>query len=281
VRHRTGTLTTPAGVQLFRQAWLPDGTGETVVTVVHGYGEHSGRYVRLAETLVGHGCAVHTIDLPGHGRSPGRRGHVGRFSEYVDATRALVAAAAVEHPDTPAFLLGHSMGGLIATLHAEGGDERLEGLILSSPLIALGMPVSAAKIAAVKVLSGVTPTLQIGNPLRPADLCHDVAVVNAYEVDELNHHTATARWSAEALAAMAAAQTRARDLRLPLLVQYAGADVITDPRATERLFAAAGSADKTLLRYDGYSHEIYNELGRRAVCDDLLAWLDERPRRPA
>jgi acylglycerol lipase len=249
--------------------------------VVHGYGEHCGRYVRLAESLVAHGVTVHTMDLPGHGRSPGRRGHVGRFSEYVEATRALVCAVTGEHPAVPTFLLGHSMGGLVATLHAEAGDERLAGLILSSPLIALGIPVSGAKIAAVKVLSGLTPALPIGNPLRATDLSRDSAVVAAYEADELNHHTATARWSAEALAAMRAAQADAPALRLPLLVQYAGADVITDPRATERLFAAAASADKTLLRYDGYRHEIHNELGCDVVGHDLVAWLDERLSRPS
>jgi alpha-beta hydrolase superfamily lysophospholipase len=269
-------LTTTRGAVLFRQAWTPADEPAAVLAVMHGYGEHGGRYRLLADGLVPRGYAVHTVDLPGHGRSPGRRGHINRFAEYVAVSRALVAALRREYPQTPLFLLGHSLGGLIAAVHAEEGDANLSGVVLSSPLIRLGLHVSPAKLAGLKVLCHVLPSANIGNPLRAADLSHDSGVVVEYEIDKFNHHVATARWGSEVLAAQRLALAGAARLRLPLLLQYAGADVIADPQASEQLFAAAGSADKTRRRYDDYFHEIYNEAGRQEVYDDLLTWLAAR-----
>ncbi len=278
MKHATGTLRTSSGAGLFRQSWTPEEAAATVV-VVHGYGEHGGRYSLLAKPLVEHAFAVHAVDLRGHGRSPGRRGHVDRFTDYVDDTRMLVADVRREHPGIPLFLIGHSLGGLIAALHAQNGDENLDGLVLSSPFMALRLPISSGKIAAARLLSRLAPACSMSNPLKAADLSHDADVVRAYEADELVHRTATARWGAELLGAQTKALARAPSLRLPLLVQYAGADAVADPGATERLFAAASSPDKTLRRYEDYYHEIYNETGRAAVYADLVAWLHERSAR--
>lgn len=276
MKHVSGTLTTPSGVELFRQGWTPEEEPTAVLAVVHGYGEHGGRYRLLAEALVPRGCAVCTFDLRGHGRSPGRRGHIARFRDYVDDTLAFAATVRREHPGRRVYLLGHSLGGLIAALCAQNGDDGLDGLILSSPLIRLGLPVSPLKIAAVRLLSRLAPARDVANTLQAADLSHDDEIVRAYETDELNHRVATARWGAEVLRAQADVLADAARLRLPLLLQYAGADAIADPRAAQKLFAAARSPDKTCHGYDGYSHEIYNETGRAAVYTDLLTWLSGR-----
>lgn len=279
MEHSSGTLQTAGGGELFRQAWTPAGGPVAVLAVVHGYGEHSGRYRLLADAVVPQGYALHTFDLPGHGRSPGRRGHIKGFADYTRSSRAHVVALRHQYPEAPIFLLGHSLGGLIAALHAEEGDEHLSGLVLSSPLIRLGLPISSAMVAGVKLLSRVLPTADIGNPLRAADLSHDAEVVLQYDGDELNHHAATARWATEVLHAQELVLAGAPRLRLPFLLQYGGADVITDPRASEQLFAAAGATDKTRRRYEDHFHEIYNETGRQAVYDDLCAWLARRDRK--
>ncbi|HET6496248.1 MAG TPA: alpha/beta hydrolase, partial [Thermoleophilia bacterium] len=210
-----------------------------------------------------------------HGRSPGRRGHIACFGDYVDDALAFAGAVRAEYPDHRVFLLGHSMGGLIAALCAEKRDEGLDGLMLSSPLIGLKVPVSDIKVAAVKVLSRLAPERDVGNPLRAAQLTRDEAVVRACEADALNHRAATARWGAELLRAQNEVLADASGLRLPLLLQYAGADLIADPQAAQKLFTAAGSPDKTSHGYDDYYHEIFNEIGRAAVYADLLEWLDE------
>jgi len=279
VRHVTSSLQTTSGLELFRQSWVPEEDPTAVLAVVHGYGEHGGRYRLLADALVPRGCAVHALDLRGHGRSPGRRGHIACFDDYVDDTLAFAAAVRAEYPDRRVFLLGHSMGGLIAALCAEKRDEGLDGLILSSPFIQFKIPVSGVKIAAVKALSRVAPERDVGNPLQAAQLSHDEAIVRACDADTLCHRAATARWGAEVLRAQDAVLAGASRLRLPLLLQYAGADLIADPRAAQRLFAAAGSADKASHCYEGYYHEIFNEIGRDVVYADLLDWLDEHTAR--
>lgn len=280
MRHVTASLRTPSGLELFHQGWVPEDAPTAVLAVVHGYGEHGGRYRLPAEALVPRGYAVHALDLRGHGLSPGRRGHIGCFDDYVEDTLAFAAAVRTEYPDRRVFLLGHSMGGLIAALCAEKGNWGLDGLILSSPFIRLKIPVSAVKIAAVKALSRVTPKRDIGNPLQAAQLSHDETIVRACDADALCHRAATTRWGAEVLRAQDAVLAGASRLRLPLLLQYAGADLIADPRAAQRLFAAAVSADRTSHCYEGYYHEIFNEIGRDVVYADLLDWLDEHTAPP-
>jgi alpha-beta hydrolase superfamily lysophospholipase len=251
-----------------------------VLAVVHGYGEHSARYHLLAGEVVPRGLAVYTFDLRGHGRSGGRRGHIRGFSDYLDDVALFLAAVRREQPQVPLFLTGHSLGGLIAARCAEVdaglSAAGVAGLILSSPFLRVRLPVSPLKLAAARVLSRVAPAVDIGNPLRVEDLSHDPEVLAGTSADTLNHRVATARWAVETLSAQGAALVEAGRLRLPLLLLYAGDDRIADPGASEELFAAAASADKTAHRYDGLFHEIFNEVGREQVAADLAAWVDER-----
>ena len=147
---------------------------------------------------------------------------------------------------------------------------------MSSPFLRLGMPVPPLRLAVARGLSVVAPTLNVGNTLPSAALSHDAEVVRVYDTDPLNHHVATARWAAEALAAQGAALSAAGSIRLPLLLLYGDADAIADPQAAEELFARVGSTDKTVHCYEDFYHELFNETGRAAVFADLTAWLEER-----
>ena len=276
MKEQTGTLAAVGGEELFRCSWLPDDEPAAALAVVHGYGEHGGRYRYLVDAMVPLGYAVHVFDLRGHGRSPGVRGHVERFADYVDDAGLFVDAVAAEQPGLPLYLLGHSLGGLIATAYAEERPEGLAGLILSSPFLRLKLPIGGVKQAAAKVLSRVAPTRDIGNSIPADELWPEPEGAAAYTSAPLNHHVATARWAAEALAAQGAALSAAGRLELPLLVMYAGADTIADPAASRELFAAASSDDKTLRCYEGYYHELFNEVGRADVFADLAAWLEAR-----
>ncbi len=288
MRHETLPLVAADGVRLFRQRWLPDGGATAVVAVAHGYGEHGGRYDELAAALVPAGIAVEVYDLRGHGRSPGRRGHVDRFERYLDDTRRFLAGAAEDHDGLPLFLLGHSFGGLVAALMAEepwrerpsapgsAGAPAPRGVILSSPFLELTEPPSRPKLAGARLLSLLAPARDIGNTLVTSDLSHDRDVVRTYETDPLNHHTATARWAVETLAAQRRALDGAARLRLPLLVVYGSEDAIASPTATRALFERAGSPDKTCRCYEGYYHELFNEVGRERPLADLVTWLHAR-----
>ncbi|MFA4964707.1 MAG: lysophospholipase, partial [Thermoleophilia bacterium] len=274
--HRSSDFAAGDGLRLHLQSWTPPGEPAAVLAVVHGYGEHGGRYQYLAEAMTARGLGVSAYDLRGHGQSAGARGHISRFADYLGDTRAFLEEVARRQPGAPVYLLGHSLGGLIATAYAEAGAEGLEGLILSTPLLRLGTPVPALKVQAARLLSRLAPGRDIGNPLLAEDLSHEPHVVAAYVTDPLNHHVATARWAAEVLAAQRAALSVAHRLTLPLLLLYAGADTVTDPKASRELFAAAAAADKVEHGYEGYYHELFNETGREAVFADLAAWLDSR-----
>ena len=277
MEHASAQFAAPDGLLLTRQAWRPEGAPAAALAVVHGYGEHGGRYRGLAEDMAARGYAVHVYDLRGHGRSGGRRGHLGRFTDYLDDTAVYLEAVREEQPGRPLYLLGHSLGGLIATAYVEDRPaDAPAGLILSSPFLRLGMPVPPLKLSAARLLSIVAPTVNVGNTVVAAALSHDQEVVRVYGTDPLNHHVATARWAAEVVAAQSAALSAADSIRLPFLLLYADADAVADPQASRELFERAASPDKTVHCYEGYYHEIFNEIGRETVFADLAAWLEAR-----
>ena len=264
------------GLLLTRQAWRAVGGPTAVLALVHGYGEHGGRYRELAVELAERGLAVHVYDLRGHGVSAGRRGHIKRFTDYLVDTAVYLDAVRTDDPGLPVYLLGHSFGGLIAAALVEQRTASgLAALILSAPFLRLALEVPPLRIQAARLASAVAPTFDIGNTLDAAGLSHDEAVVAAYRKDPLNHHKATARWAAETLAAQGAVLAAAPLIDMPLLVMYGEADPVADPAGARELFAAAASADKTERAYPGYYHEIFNETGRGAPIADLIAWLRE------
>ena len=149
----------------------------------------------------------------------------------------------------------------------------MRALILSSPFFALTVQPEPMKLFGAKVLSAVWPGRDIGNTVRAADLSHDQAVVDAYVTDPLVHHVATARWAAETLAAQEAAMAAAPRVTLPLLLLYGKDDEVADPAFAEAFFAQAGSQDKKLIHYEGFYHELFNEVGRDQVFADVATWL--------
>jgi acylglycerol lipase len=283
-RHTSAQFTGAGGVRLHLQAWLPAGPDPTarqpevtaVVAVVHGYGDHGGRYTWLGEDLAARGWALYAYDLRGHGQSSGRRGQVRRFEEYLEDTEVFLGEVRRAQPGKSVFLLGHSMGGLVCARLAEVRPPDVTGLILSSPFLQLAEAVPPSRVAGVKVLAKVWPNRDIGNSVRAAQLSHDESVVEAYVTDPLVHHVAPARWAVALLGAQDAAMTEAGKIALPLLVLYGTEDEVVDFAFIEALYAQAASADKSLLRYEGYYHECFNETGRAQVFDDLATWLGAR-----
>src|SRR5579863_7569397 len=134
--HSTGTFRGAGEMELAYQRWLPEGTPRAALIIVHGFGEHGGRYMNIVGRLVPTGYAVYALDNRGHGRSPGQRGHINDWSEFRDDLGAFVALVSTEQAGHPLFLLGHSMGGLIVLEYAERHPEGLRGVIASAPLLA-------------------------------------------------------------------------------------------------------------------------------------------------
>ncbi len=247
--------------------------------VIHGLGEHSGRYRPMVQELEKLGLQIWIPDLRGHGRSSGPRGHVLRFQTYIDDLQALTdILLSAGTPDIPLFLLGHSMGGLIAfhlCLHLK---ETVRGLALSSPMFNLASDLPLALRLCSGIMSALRPCATIANRVDPAGLSHDEAQVEAYLADPLVHDRISFRWLSECLRANVATCGLAPSMETPVLLQLAGADRIVNPSPSQRLFQNLASGDKTMYVYEGYYHEIFNETpDRRATAiKDLCNWMAER-----
>jgi alpha-beta hydrolase superfamily lysophospholipase len=253
---------------------LPDGEPRAAILLVHGLGEHSGRYSNLARHCTGRGFAVHALDHYGHGKSEGLSGHVERFSVYLDGVRELLARVKEEQPGMPLVLLGHSMGGLIAASFLREAQAEFKACVLSGPALKSDAAPPAIVLWINRLISALAPTVPM-TALDPAGVSRDPEVVRAYVSDPLVHHgKVTARLIAEMMAAMKEALAHASEVTLPLLVMHGEDDVLTSPAGSREFHARAASDDKTLKIYPGLYHEIFNEPEKDVVLAELTDWLE-------
>lgn len=276
LRHNTHKFTAPDGETLFEQWWRPQSDPKAAVVFVHGVGEHSARYTHVAHYLLEHGYAVNALDLRGHGRSGGVRGFCRHFDDYIADVDLFLSRAAARTPDKPLFVLGHSMGGAIVTLLWLKHRPAVQGLILSSAALKTNVELPPLLLRSSKILSALlprVPTVRLDSKL----ISHDPAVVETYDNDPLVFHRGLlARTGAELLQAFERIDAQMEDLTPPLLILHGTDDQITDPAGSQALYARAGATDKTLKLYDGFYHELLNEVEKERVMADIVAWLDAR-----
>ncbi len=262
------------GLRLFRRTWLPENSPSATVLLVHGFAEHSGRYTELAEYLCSRNLCLAAFDLRGHGQSDGKRAHVDRFEDYLLDLDSFLESLDDQLPG-PFWLLGHSLGGLIATRYTQSRQNRVAGLILSSPFLGFAIKVPLYKVVMGKLLSGILPSLVMKTGLDPSVLSHDERVVQSYRTDPLVSKVASARWFTETLQAQSEALEDAPALDLPLLVLQAGDDKLSSVEVTRRFFDRAGSADKELEIYPSMFHEVFNEKERQKPLKRMADWLEK------
>jgi alpha-beta hydrolase superfamily lysophospholipase len=268
-----GTLTrafTPGPV-LYSYSAVPGPTPAAVVGIVHGYGEYGGRYAHVMGAWADRGIASVAIDLRGHGRAAGRRGFCERFGDYLDDTRELERLTAEKA--VPAFLFGHSLGGLVAASSALARPTLWRALLLSAPFFGLAMEVPRIKLMAGKIASRLVPTLSLPNGIRGSDVTHDLDVARAYEEDPLVFHGANARWLTEVQAAQKRAIENAGNLSIPLYAVMGTNDRISKVEKAQEFFDAAGVRDKTWDSREGLFHEVLNEPEWRDIADKIADFV--------
>ena len=278
MRIEEGHIDSGDGTRLYTRTWWPDGRARGALVLVHGAGEHCGRYEHVAARLTGAGFTVFGFDLRGHGRSAGRRGHVNSFDEYVDDARAATARARTAVADGPLFLYGHSMGGLIATLTAARDPAPYRGMVITSPLFAAAVPVPPLLRAVASVLNVVYPTIGFKSGIPSTYLSHDAGVGQAYDADPLVGHTVTPRWFFAMNRACAEAWEEAPGITLPVLVMQAGDDHLVSAERTRQVFDRLPGPDKTFRLFDGFYHELHNEVQKEQALDMIVNWLVEHTR---
>lgn len=248
------------------------------VILVHGYAEHAGRYAELVSALNAAGFACHLIELRGHGRSEGVRGYVRRFGEYLDDLDLFLQRIGEVQPGEPAprILLGHSLGGLISLAYVLRCPDAFAALAVSSPFLHPAMEVPALKVWLASIVSRLAPTHLMKSEIASRWLSHDPAVVTAYDEDPLVFKTFSPHWFFEIRRAQEEVFARAGEIRLPALFLLGDADRIADPARSRQVFERLGSAEKQLVAYPGFFHEVFNELERARVIQDLVGWLHQR-----
>jgi acylglycerol lipase len=260
------------GLDFFEIAWVPEAALRGHVVLVHGYAEHCKRYAHVARHLNALGFAVHSYDQRGHGQSPGKRGFIGSFDVLLGDLDTYLAHIQARLAGAPVFLMGHSMGGLVSTRFVQTRTVPFRGLVVSSPLLAIG-DVSPVLIALAGLLGKLTPTLPV-LALDAKAISRDTREVAAYESDPLVYHgKILARTGAELNAAIKAAQAAFAAITLPLLAFHGTADQLAPVAGSRLLHAGAASKDKSLREYDGGYHELLNEAEREVVLTALGDWL--------
>ena len=274
MKHIEGRFKGVRDASIYHQAWLPEEDAKAVLLIVHGLGEHGGRYMNVVNALVPLGYAVYAPDHLGHGKSEGEREVIERFADYTDTLTTFLTLVKGTHAGLPIFLFGHSMGGLIASIYLLDHQAEFRGAIISAPAVKIGEGIPAATILMGRVLSVLAPKMGV-LALDAGAISRDPEVVSAYVDDPLVFHGKTpARLAAEMLKAMQRVTAEVGRIRLPLIVIQGSEDRLVDPGGAQMLYDEAGSQDKTLRVYEGMFHEVCNEPECALVLDDIAGWLD-------
>jgi alpha-beta hydrolase superfamily lysophospholipase len=262
------------GLRIFTRHWRPPGTPRAALVICHGVNSHGGQYLRAAEEFAARGFAVTALDLRGRGRSEGERFYVESVDEYVSDLSQTLELARSHDPGLPLFLLGHSAGGVVAVSYALDHQERIDGLICESFAFRVYAPDFALSL--LKGASHITPHLHVLQ-LKMEDFSRDPDWVAQLLADP---YTRGEVQPVQTVAALVRAGDRMERefgrITLPVLIMHGTADKATRPGGSQEFFEHAGSADKRLILYQDYYHDLLNDLGRERVMEDTIGWIEER-----
>jgi alpha-beta hydrolase superfamily lysophospholipase len=278
MNHQENYIYSQDQTKIYYQTWGPKDEKDikNIFTIVHGFGEHSSRYNFFVDYFVPKGTKVYALDLRGHGKSDGTRTYIDKFSEYLDDVETLVKVVKKENENSkvPIYLLGHSMGGLIASRYSQDRDMSIfKGLVLSSPFIAPKMKVPAWKLIVAPIMSKIWGRFAEPTGLPSSDLSHDNEVVEKYDNDPLVIGTATARWFTEVTANQDTVLEKAPGMDFPTLLIQAGDDRIVDNEKSDVLFDKIGSKNKVKKVMEGFFHENFNEIEKDKAFEVIKKWI--------
>lgn len=259
---------------IFWRHW-PVAEAQRVVVLVHGLGEHSGRYEELAEFFNARATAVVALDHKGHGLSPGVRCHVDKFSDFLEPLSRLCSEAEQLYPGVPKVLLGHSLGGLISAAFLLEHQNLFESAVLSGPALGIDPlpPIWQQKVT--QVISALLPKLGVMQ-LDAGQISRSADVVAAYQADPLVHNgKISARLVTELFATLALVNEKAATITLPIKIFHGESDVMTSPKLSQAFVGKVSSAMAEYQGYEGLYHEIFNEPERAQVMQDVQTFIEQ------
>jgi alpha-beta hydrolase superfamily lysophospholipase len=259
--------------KVFAQAWLPEKDPGGIVNLIHGMGEHSGRYSRWGNLFADSGYALFAMDLFGHGKTEGKKGHVKSYQLLLDQVDLMLRKTEELFPGIPRILYGHSMGGNIAINYAISKAPAISALIASSPWLRLVIPVSLAEQIFSKFANSLMPGLRVkAKGIGAERLSHDPEHWEDLRSDPLMHRLISARYAYEVINRGEYALKHVYRINKPFLLMHGNADEVTSHKASEA-FVANTSAGTQLKIWEGLRHELHNEIEYKEVFAYVLQWI--------
>lgn len=272
MQHSQATFDGMDKLKLFYQIWRPDVESKAILAIIHGIGEHSGRYMNIINHLLPLGITVYSFDHRGHGKSPGKRGYILKWEEFREDVKCFLQLIKNQEGKSPIFLMGHSLGGLIVLNYALHHPQEVKAIIVSGATLA--QPgISPILLFLSRVLSKIWPSFTVNTNLDVNALSRDPEVVKAYQEDPLVHSKACARLGTEFTAAMKWTLSHAAEFSLPLMIVHGGSDQIVPPDGSRKFFEQMVINDKEIHIYREGFHEPHNDIDKINVLKDIEQWI--------
>lgn len=264
----------PGLPELILHEWQPEKTVKAVILLVHGLGEHAGRYGGdFADFYTDSGFVILAPDLPGHGKTPGPRGHIADTNQFLDYLDALIAKLRAAFPGKPLFLYGHSLGGGIVLWHTLARQPQVNGVIVTSPVIGTRIPVPAFKVWLASVMNSLFPAFSMDNGLDAQQLSRDKNIVRAYINDPLVHRLVSARLGKLILEFAAIIPSQAHKNQANILLMVGSEEGIVDKNAIQTFSNITPRVE--YKEWPGLYHEIHNEPEKETVFIFTIAWMEK------
>jgi alpha-beta hydrolase superfamily lysophospholipase len=268
----SGTFKTETGGQLFFRQWAPDHQPKGTIVIVHGLGEHSGRYVHVGDFFARGGFTAFAFDLRGHGSSDGRPIFIRRYQDYLDDLESVLTH--LERPE-PLILFGHSLGGQLVLAYAQSGRNLPAGYIAASPWLSLSRPPSIWLEGVARMLNLLAPAWRVGTGIRPGDSSRDQALLDSFPDLDKGHEFITVRSYFEIIE-MGRQLVAHPSANAPVLLTHGEEDSVTSIEATRTYFEKVIAPSKAFISYPEARHELHNDLIRATVLKDYLDWIQNQ-----
>ncbi|NIM95648.1 MAG: alpha/beta fold hydrolase [Anaerolineales bacterium] len=273
MHHIEFELKSEDGLKFYAQGWQPDDKAKAVVCLIHGLGEHSGRYEHVGDYLNKNAYALLAFDLRGHGKSEGQRGHSPSYEAFYSDFDIFLKEVETQNHGLPLFLYGHSLGGNLVINYDLAKLPQVHGLIVTGPAFRPGFEPPPAKISLGKMMRKIWPTFSMNNEIDREALSKDPEVVRAYNEDPLVHDRLSAQLGIDLLEYGVSALERADELQHDLLLMQGGDDRLCSVQASSE-FARKATERCDLKIWDGLYHEVHNEPEKEQVLSYMVNWLN-------
>ena len=271
--HKEFSLPGNNGLKYFSQQWLPESEINAVIALIHGLGEHSRRYLHVADYFTQKGLAFVSFDLYGHGKSGGKRGHLPSEDTYLSSIDELLQYIKIKFPNKPIFLYGHSLGGEIVLWYSMTRKPKINGVIATAPFLSSFNAVNPLKLFTARAMNNIYPSFVLNSGLEREALSRDLAIIQAYNDDPLVHGSISARLGWMMIEKGEWLLEHAHEFPLPLLLMVGSKERIVN---VEKINHFARAIPKERLDYkiwEGLYHELHNEPEKKQVFDYEFGWI--------